>query len=261
MKDQNRRNTAIIIGITAIFLFVFSWSLIAAYVNSPYLPEPQRVFATLTSILIQDEKDFSGFRISQHISASMIRVFSGFGIAAVMAIPIGLLTGRFWHIEKAASPIVEIIRPIPPLAWIPFAIYFFRDPGSSVFIVAIGAIFPILLSTAAGVKSIDSVFVDAARTLGAKRLDVFRKVIIPASVPSIMTGLRIGLGVGWMCVVAAELVGVKNGGLGVYIMLMSDVGRFENVFAGMIIVGFLGFVMVTIMTYVERRLSRWAGMT
>jgi NitT/TauT family transport system permease protein len=250
-----------LIGTAAIFIFVLLWDVYALYLNSSYLPRPQRVFATLISILIQNEKDFSGFRISQHISASIIRVLSGFGLAAIIAIPIGLLSGWSWYIEKATSPIVEIIRPIPPLAWIPFAIYFFRDTLSSIFIVFIGAFFPILLSTVAGVKSIDTLLIDAARTLGAKRVDLFRKLIVPASIPSIMTGLRIGLGVGWMCVVAAELVGVEGGGLGVYIILMSNVGRFENVFAGMILIGVLGFIMVSSMTYVERRLFRWAEMS
>jgi len=215
----------------------------------------------LISMLIHNERDFSGFLISQHISASLVRIFYGFGLAVIFAIPLGLLSGWSWHIEAATSPIIEIIRPIPPLAWIPFAIYFFRDPMNAIFIVWIGAFFPILLSIVSGVKSIDPILIDVAKTLGAGKLNLFRKVIIPASIPSIMTGMRIGLGVGWMCLVAAELVGVKGGGLGLYIMIMSDVGRFENVFAGMILIGILGFLMVMSMTYIERRLSRWAGMT
>jgi NitT/TauT family transport system permease protein len=261
MKEKTRRKiVALFIGVFSIFVFIFLWDLYALSINSPYLPRPQRVSTTLISMLTQNERDFSGFFISQHVSASLLRVFCGFGLASIIAIPIGLLSGWSWYIEKAASPIVEIIRPIPPLAWIPFAIYFFMDPLSSIFIVFIGAFFPILLSTVAGVKSIDTLLIDAARTLGTKRFDLFRKIMVPASIPSIMTGLRIGLGVGWMCVSAAELVGVKGGGLGVYIMLMSGVGRFENVFAGMILIGVLGFIMVASMTYVERRLSRWAGM-
>jgi ABC-type nitrate/sulfonate/bicarbonate transport system permease component len=110
-----------------------------------------------------------------------------------------------------------------------------------------------------GVKSVDSILIDASRTLGAGRLQIFGKVVIPASAPSIMTGMRIGLGVGWMAVVAAELVGVKGGGLGIYILNMSEVGLFGNVFAGMILIGLLGFLMVSCLSYVERRFSRWAG--
>jgi len=210
-------------------------------------------------MLIQNKKDFSGFLISQHISASLIRIFSGFVLAAVIAIPLGLLCGWFWYVEAVSSPIVEIIRPIPPLAWIPFAIRFFTDPMSSIFIVFLGTFFPILISTVAGVKSIDPIIIDAAKTLGAGRFDIFRKVVALASIPGIVTGLRIGLGVGWMCVIAAELVGVKGGGLGLYIELMSWAGLYENVFAGMILIGVLCYLTVTGMTCIERRLSRWAG--
>ena len=260
MKEETRRKiVTLTIGALSIFLFISLWDLYALNVNSPYLPRPQQTFATLISMLIHNERDFSGLLISQHISASLVRVFYGFGLAAIIAIPIGLLSGWSWYIETATSTIVEIIRPIPPFAWIPFAIYFFKDPMNSIFIVFIGAFFPILLSTVASVKSIDPFIIDAAKTLGAGRFNLFRKVIIPASIPGIMTGLRIGLGVGWMCVVAAELVGVKGGGLGLYIILMSSVGMFENVFAGMILIGTLGFLMVMSMTYIERRLSRWAG--
>jgi len=261
MRRETRRGIIqVAIGTAAVLLLILLWDLYAMQVDSPYLPRPQQVFATLVSILIHNDKDFSGFLISQHISASVVRVLCGFGLAAILAVPIGLLCGWLWYIEKAISPIIELIRPVPPLAWIPFAIYFFRDPLSSIFIVFLGVFFPILLSTVAGVKSIDPLLIDAARTLGTKGLDLFRKVIVPASVPSIMTGLRIGLGIGWMCVVAAELVGVKGGGLGIYILSMSDVGRFENVFAGMILIGVLGFIIMLIMTQLERRLSRWAGM-
>lgn len=261
MREETRRKIIrLTIGVVSIVLFILCWDLYALYVNSPYLPRPQRVFAVLISIIIQNERDFSGFHINQHISASLTRVFCGFGLAAIIAIPFGLISGWLWYIEAASSSIIEVIRPIPPLAWIPFAIYFFKDPFSSIFIVFLGAFFPIMLSTIAAVKSIDSILVDAARILGARRLDLLYKVIIPASAKGIATGLRIGLGVGWMCLVAAELVGVRNGGLGFYMMLMSDVGRFENVFAGIIIIGVLGFFMITSLTCVEKRLSKWAGM-
>lgn len=261
MKEETRRKIfKFIIEALSVFLFIFMWDQFALFINSPYLPRPIRTFTVLFSMLIHNERDFSGFLISQHISASLVRIFYGFGLAVIIAVPLGLLSGWSWHIEAATSPIVEIIRPIPPLAWIPFAIYFFKEMAP-IFIVFIGAFFPILLSIVFGVKSIDPILIDVAKTLGAGKFDLFRRVIAPASIPSIMTGMRIGLGVGWMCLVAAELVGVKGGGLGLYIMNMSAVGRSENVLPGMILIGVLSFLTVIGMTYIERRLSRWAGMS
>jgi NitT/TauT family transport system permease protein len=258
-RENSARARRIIISSLALIGFVLVWDGFAVVKGSPYLPRPTAVFETLLYMIVENQQDFSGYRISQHVLASLSRVFYGFIIAAALAVPTGLVSGWSFYVESATSPIVEVIRPIPPFAWIPFAIYFFRDPLSSVFIVFIGAIFPILLSTMSGVKSVDSILIDASRTLGAGRLQIFGKVVIPASAPSIMTGMRIGLGVGWMAVVAAELVGVKGGGLGIYILNMSEVGLFGNVFAGMILIGLLGFLMVSCLSYVERRFSRWAG--
>lgn len=245
-------------GMSLFFFFVLWWWI---SISDPrgVLPTPQNIFTTIIHIVGTNEIDFTGHVFSDHVASSLFRVFYGFLLAAVVAIPVGLLSGWSMYAESISKPIVELLRPIPPFAWIPFAIIFFRDPFDSVFIVYLGAFFPILLSTTAGVKAVDSILIDAAKTLGAKRRQLFSKVVVPASIPHIMTGIRIGLGIGWMTIVAAELVGVKGGGLGVYIHSMSDIGRFENVFAGMFVIGIIGFLMITTATYVERRLSKWAG--
>jgi len=250
----------VVIGAISLVFFVMIWDRAAASIRSPYLPLPYDVLKALISMLVFNQVDHTGRLMSEHISASVFRVLYGFVLAALVGVPVGLFTGWSWHVESATNPIIEVIRPIPPLAWIPFAIKFFGDPFNTVFIVFIGAIFPTILSTVAGVKAIDPILVDAAKTLGATRSKLFTKVVVPSSAPSITTGLRIGLGVGWMCIVAAEMVGVKTGGLGYYILVMMDIGRFENVFAGMILIGIIGFIMVTAMSYLERRLSKWARM-
>jgi len=244
-------------GMSLFSFFVLWWW---AAVSDPrgVLPTPQDIFTTIIRIASTNERDFTGHVFSDHVASSLFRVFYGFILAAAVAIPVGLLSGWSLYAESISKPIVELLRPIPPFAWIPFAIIFFRDPFDSVFIVYLGAFFPILLSTTAGVKAVDSILLDAAKTLGARRQQLYSKVVVPASIPHIMTGIRIGLGIGWMTIVAAELVGVKGGGLGVYIHSMSDIGRFENVFAGMFIIGIIGFLMITTATFIERRLSRWA---
>lgn len=248
-----------ILGGVSLFFFFAVWWWIAVSDPRGVLPTPQEIFTTIVRILVTNERDFTGHVFSDHVASSLLRVFYGFILAAAVAIPVGLLSGWSVYAESISKPIVELLRPIPPFAWIPFAIIFFREPFDSAFIVYLGAFFPILLSTTAGVKAVDSVLIDAAKTLGAKRRQLFRKVIVPASIPHIMTGIRIGLGIGWMTIVAAELVGVKGGGLGVYIHSMSDIGRFDNVFAGMFLIGIIGFIMITTVSYIERRFSRWAG--
>jgi len=251
------------LGLSALSLFTFFliWHLIAVADARQILPKPLDIFTTLIRIIVTNERDPTpgGHLFSEHVLASLMRVSYGFFLAALVAIPVGLLWGWSIYAESVSKPIVELLRPIPPFAWIPFAIIFFRDPFDAVFIVYLAAFFPIILSTVAGVKAVDSILIDAAKTLGAGRWHLFSKVIVPASLPHIMTGLRIGLGIGWMAIVAAELVGVREGGLGFYIHVMSqDYGLYENVFAGMFLIGIIGFLMVTIVTYLERRLSRWA---
>lgn len=245
------------ISIISISCWLLAWEVLAISIKSAYLPPPHSVFLGLISSFV--ERDFLGFYITQHIYASLGRVLYGFLLASTLAIPLGLLSGWFRMVESFSSPIVEIIRPIPPLAWIPFAIYYFREPFDAVFIVFLGVLFPILLSTISGVKGVDPILIDAAKTLGASGLTLFTKVVIPASVRSITTGIRIGLGVGWMSIVAAEMVGVKGGGLGQYIWAMGEVGRFDLVFSGMIIIGLIGYAMINIVGYVEARLSAWSG--
>jgi len=248
------------LGALSLFIFFFIWDMFALKDTRGFLPRPLDIFMTLIRIIITNEKDPTGHFFADHVVASLMRVSCGFFLAALVAIPVGLLWGWSVYAEGISKPIVELFRPIPPFAWIPFAIIFFRDPFDAVFIVYLAAFFPIVLSTVAGVKAVDSVLIDAAKTLGTNNRQLFGKVIVPASLPHIMTGLRIGLGIGWMAIVAAELVGVREGGLGFYIHVMSeDFGLYANVFAGMFLIGIIGFLMITTVSYIEKRLSRWAG--
>jgi len=262
MKEKHRLFVIKLgLGVLSLLIFFLIWDWIAVTDARHILPRPLEIFTTLIRIIITNERDPTpgGHFFSEHIVASLMRVSYGFFLAAIVATPVGLLWGWSIYAEGLSKSIVELLRPIPPFAWIPFAIIFFRDPFDSVFIVYLGAFFPIVLSTVAGVKAVDSILTDVAKTLGATRWQLFSKVIVPASLPHIMTGFRIGLGIGWMAIVAAELVGVREGGLGLYIHVMSDYGYYENVFAGMFLIGIIGFLMITTATYLERRLSRWAG--
>lgn len=246
------------ISIVSVILFLIIWDAYARYLNEPYFPGPYNVFKALYSSFF--DEDFTGHYMGEHIFASLIRIILGFVIAFIFAVPIGLFMGWSKYVSSAANPIVELIRPIPPIAWIPFAIVFFDSPWDTTFIIFLGVFFPVLINTIFGVKRLDPIIIDAAKTLGVTRKNILQKVIFPAIVPTIMTGIRIGLGIGWMCLVAAEMVGVTGGGVGFYILAMSQVGRYEEMFAGMIMIGILGFITVGSASYIERRVSKWMGL-
>jgi ABC-type nitrate/sulfonate/bicarbonate transport system permease component len=177
----------------------------------------------------------------------------------VIAVPLGILMGWSKIARETLTPLVEIIRPIPPLAWIPIAIFWFGiGIKSAAFIIFLGSFFPILLSTVSGVLSVDTILIEASLTLGAKRSDIYKKVLIPGATPSIYTGLRIGMGIAWMTLIAAELTGVKSGyGLGYMIMVARDIQRPDHIIAGMIIIGVTGYALDSCLRVLERRVLRW----
>jgi len=160
------------------------------------------------------------------------------------------------------NTILEILRPIPPLAWIPLGyilLSFVETPSAYVqlLVVFVGAFFPILVNTVQGVKEINKNLIDAAKSCGASDKDIFFRVIIPASVPSVITGLRIGLGVGWMCIVAAEFVGGRSG-IGFYIWSAYSLGgRGPEIIAGMAAIGAVSYLLNKSVLIIEKRLTPW----
>lgn len=260
LSQKKNRDRLIYLGISilAIIVFLFIWDIYAQTQNKAYLPRPYNVFKALYLSFFNE--DFTGHVMGDHIIASLIIIIYGFVIAFILAVPIGLIMGWSKYVHSAGSPLVELIRPIPPIAWIPFAIVFFDPPWDATFIIFLGVFFPVLLNTIFGVKRLDPILIDAAKTLGVTRRNMLQKVIFPATIPTLMTGVRIGLGIGWMCMVAAEMVGVSEGGVGFYILAMAQVGRFEEMFAGMIVIGILGFLTVGGASYIERRVSKWMGL-
>jgi len=241
--------------------FLGVWHLIA-FTGFLSLPTPVEVARVFLSLIIEGEP-IIGRTLGEHAVASLSRVVEGSVIAFALAVPLGILMGWFSYVEHFAESIIEIIRPIPPLAWIPLSYIIFssyRDPvhAAQIFIVFLGAFFPALISTVSGAKGVDVRLVDVARTLGAKDVDILRKIVIPSSIPAIITGIRIGLGVGWMCIVAAEMIGGSGTGLGYFIMTMYYVGgRAPEIIAGMLMIGLIGYVMNRGTLIAERRVLRW----
>lgn len=263
----------IVLGVMSLETFLILWYLYSGWlhgdwifagrprsVSAEFLPYPRDVLSAFAqSFTVRDP--VSHLYMTSHMYASLKRIFFGFVLAFCLAVPLGLLMGRSKSAEALGKPILELFRPIPPLAWAPLfliALKFFWGPIAIVFL---GVFFPILLNVILGAKSVDPMLIDAARALGARRRDVFAKVVLPYTLPYIMTGVTVGLGVGWMCIVAAEMLGAVGGGVGYYIFnMVNQVGMYDKVYAGMAVIGLLSVLTTGVAALFERRLTRWMGM-
>jgi NitT/TauT family transport system permease protein len=199
----------------------------------------------------------SSSEMLQDVWHSLYRVLSGFAIGAGLALPLGLVMGADKRIRAMFDPVVEFLRPIPPIAWIPLSILWFGlgDPPA-IFLISIGAFFPVLLNTIAGVRNVDAIYIRAARNLGAKRFTLFRRIILPAATPYILTGARIGMGTAFIVVIVAEQIAV-NSGLGYRITEAREYLWSDKVIAGMITIGMLGLGLDVLMSRLNGWLLRW----
>lgn len=229
------------------------WQLLAGtgVINAFLLPSPTRLVSAAYELLM----DGSLFR---HMLASLERVLIGFLLAALCGIVLGVLLGWSRAISDFVRPVIECLRPIPPIAWTPIAILWFGVGNApSYFLVFIGAIFPVFINTFAAVHNIDRTQINAALCLGAGPTLLIRDILIPASLPVIFPGLRIALGIGWMCVVTAELIAAQSG-LGYMIQQNRVLLQTQNVLVGMAAIGVVGFGMSGVMTAIERRVIPWS---
>ena len=221
------------------------------------VPTPLEVWdAFLSSLFTRTYGPVVSYGLTDHTIASLWRVLKGLVAAVIIGAPLGLGIGYFKSVNDFFRPTIEVLRQIPPIAWIPLAV-FILVYGKAVFIVFIGIIFPLILNTVHGVQSVDTKLIDVAHTLGADEKDIVLKVILPASLPSILAGLRIGLGVGWMCIVAAEMVIEMPIGLGYHIWNMGSIGKYPEMVAGMVVIGAIGYLMNGMILFTEERLLEW----
>ncbi len=180
--------------------------------------------------------------LARHVMASLFRVTVGYGAALALAIPLGSLMGWYGGVFRAFNPMIQLLRPISPIAWIPLAILWFGvGDESPTFLIFLSSFFPVVVATTAGVHLVERRYVQAAQNFGVDGLRMFRTVVFPAALPEIVTGMRIGLGVAWLVVVAAEMVAI-NSGLGYLIIDARNAGtRYDLVVAGMVLIGAIGF--------------------
>ncbi|MCZ8181779.1 MAG: ABC transporter permease [Beijerinckiaceae bacterium] len=193
-----------------------------------------------------------------HLLASMSRVYGGFLLAAMVALPLGLLIGRIPLARKTLDPFFQLMRPIPVTAWLPLSMILFGLGAKSAFsLVFLGAFYPILLNTIFGVKNVDPKLFEAASMLGCRGNAQFFRVVLPAALPSIFTGLRLGLGLAWFVIVVGEMTGVPQG-LGAVIMDGRTLSRTELVICGMIIIGIVGYLSDRVVMMIGNHLLRWS---
>ncbi len=247
-------------GIEALSIvgLIVVWQLAAAVVNETLLlPSFLQVMAAFSSswqtILMED------------LPTSLLHFFIGMAAGLLVALPVGMSMGWFRAADRVSDPIVEILRPIPPLAWIPFAIVWFGLSNEAAgFIIFVGAVFPILINTYVGFRSLPRVYVESAKVLGATRdIDLVRYVAFPFALPSIAGGIRIAMGIAWMCLVAAEQFGVSTSGLGYKIWSYYYLHEMDYVLLYMIVLGLLGLLIDRSFRYVvEEKMLKWqVGLT
>lgn len=193
-----------------------------------------------------------------HLLASMGRVYGGFALAALFALPIGMLIGRIPLARATLDPFFQLMRPIPVTAWLPLSMILFGLGAKSAFsLVFLGAFYPILLNTIFGVKNVDPKLFEAASMLGCRGNAQFFRVVLPAALPSIFTGLRLGLGLAWFVIVVGEMTGVPQG-LGAVIMDGRTLSRTELVICGMIVIGIVGYISDRLVMMLGNYLLRWS---
>ena len=227
-------------------LVIAAWWAVVHSTESPIFPTPWQV-VTGAWELVEDGS------LWEHIGASLFRVGVGFGLAVLVAVPLGLWMGWVGGAYRTFNPIFQMLRPISPIAWIPIAILWFGvGDVSPVFLIFISSVFPMIVQTTSGVHTIERRYLRAAANFGVSRAVLFRQVVIPAVLPEIIIGMRIGIGVAWLVVVAAEMIALRSG-LGYLIMDSRNAGnRYDLVIASMIIIGLIGLLLDSSTRLLER---------
>lgn len=239
-------------------LLLIWWSVTALELISPlFLPAPQQVLSKL--LLIASPQGFMDATLWQHLAASLTRMLVALFAAAVIGIPVGIAMGLSPAVRGLLDPLIELYRPVPPLAYLPLMVIWFGIGETSKILLIYLAIFaPVTLSTLAGVRNTQQVRIRAAQSLGANRWQLLRWVILPGALPEILTGLRIGLGVGWSTLVAAELIAATRG-LGFMVQSAGEFLATDVVLAGIAVIALIAFTLELGLRALQRRLTPWNG--
>src|ERR1700751_5358862 len=247
---------ALAIGAISLALFLLAWHLltkyrVTAHVRFVNVPSPEMVFDSLTRVT-RDNKFLS------HLFLSCRRIFIGFGIAATIAVPLGLVMVRFRIVRDIVFPVSEVLRPIPAIAWVPMSIMLWpTNEESIIFITYLGSFFPILLNTLHGMRMVDPVLIRAAQCLGAREASIFREVYFPATLPHVFTGLTVGMGVAWVSLIAADMISGQFG-IGYFTWEAYSLVQYADIALGMICIGVLGLASSAAIRGLGRVVMPWS---
>ena len=268
-----------LLSLVAPALFLLFWHYASLRIDNPVvLPQIGEV---LSLLLHPTENLLNMGSLVGNVTVSFVRVFGGYLLAVFVAVPLGLAMGYWSWLNRMLGLMAGLFRPIPPLSWIPLVLAWFGvasmatilgvEEGawypffsniklSMLFIIFIGAFFPILVNTIGGVQSVRVTLIDAVRVLGASPWQIVRYVVLPYAAPQVFTGLRVGLGVAWMCLVSAEMMPGSISGVGYLITHAYTVAQTDVVIAGMIAIGVMGILIDSIFMLVERRAFQWQSL-
>ncbi|SKB77382.1 sulfonate transport system permease protein [Lachnospiraceae bacterium] len=260
VKAEKETKTGLLSGVvlkgiryfSLLVILVIVWEVVCRYgaVKSYSMPAP--------GMIVQDavEKLRSGVLL-KHITVSFLRVLEGFLVALISALILGVLIGLSKHVEQFTELVLQILKPIPPIAWIPLAILWFGiGESSKLYIIFYGAFFPILLNTVDGIHNIDKRYLELGRVYEMKKVRLVSKVILPGALPSILTGIRVGLGNAWVCVVAAEMIAATKG-IGYMLSNGRSMSRADDVILAMLLIGIVGKIMDDVLKILSARLMKW----
>ncbi len=240
------RFASIYLPLATALIFLAGWHGLVRFSGTGLFPTPMEVARGIQEL-------FQKGLLLKYIVASLFRVSWGFLLAVLVGVPLGLILGWFRPAFQALNPMIQILRPISPIAWIPVAILWFGiDDTAPIFLIFLASVFPITVSSMAAVQNMQLVYLRAAQNFGVKGPQLFRRVILPAALPQIITGIRIALGIAWLVVVAAEMIAV-NSGLGYLIIDARNAGkRYDLVVAGMVMIGLIGLVLDLLIRQLEK---------
>jgi NitT/TauT family transport system permease protein len=245
-------NKTLLLPWLAIIAFLSIWQVAASFYTPEQLPAPLQVAEGLSELA-------AAGLLWEHIQVSLIRFAVSYSFALVTAVPLGLFLGWHTYSRQALGPMVQILRPISPIAWFPLAVLWFGvGDAPAIFIIFLSAFFPILLSTISAVRKIDPVYLKVAKNFGVSRGMLFTRIVIPAAFPYIMIGLNIAIGVAWIHLVAGEML-VAQSGLGYLIVDSRNFLRTDWIISGMLVVGLLGLSINEIIAWAEKTINRKWG--
>ncbi|WP_082547367.1 MULTISPECIES: nitrate ABC transporter permease [Rhizobium] len=257
IEKARRLNATVLPPLLTLALLVLAWEILCSSPTSS-LPSPSRVLSESWELIIHP------FHVGQgvdqgmfwHIAASLQRVALGYALAAIAGIALGVLVGQSQWAMRGLDPIFQILRTVPPLAWLPLSLAAFRDGNpSAIFVIFITAIWPVIINTAVGIRNIPQDYQNVAKVLRLNGFEYFGKIMLPAAAPYIFTGLRIGIGLSWLAIVAAEML-IGGVGIGFFIWDAWNSSLISDIIVALVYVGVVGFLLDRLIAFVGRLVTR-----